>query len=116
MNQVFKARVRLGDGRAGRVAALSLVAICAAAIAPAAASAAPPRIAKGPKVAGTPQVGQTLRADDYEYSGGSATWSWWRCDGPRPTSDDCDQISGANQTTYKATDSDRGRFLRVVLS
>jgi len=116
MSQVFEAMVRVWRERAGRVNSLLLAAVVVTALAPAAASAAPPRITKGPTISGTAQVGQTLTAVDYAYSGGTATWIWWRCSGPRPTLDDCDEISGADKTSYEVVDADKDFVLRVVLT
>lgn len=116
MSQAMEAMIRLGRGRAGKVATLALAGVAAAAIAPAVASADPPRIQTPPHIEGTAQVGQTLRAEGAQYSGASSVvWRWWRCTGPQPDSDDCDTIDGADRTSYKLVDADRNKTIRVLL-
>ncbi len=115
MTKVVESMIRRCRERVARSAALVLVAVMAGAIVPAVASADPPRITRSPEVAGTPQVGSTLRQEGAEWQGGPPEWSWWRCHGSAPTTDDCDQISGANADTYKVAEADRGAVLRIVL-
>lgn len=115
MTKMVDSMIRRCREHVARFAALAFVALMAGALAPAVASADPPRISRSPEVVGTPQVGSTLRQEGAEWQGGPPEWSWWRCHGSEPTTDDCDQISGANADTYKVAEADRGAVLRIVL-
>ena len=68
------------SGRRGRnVIGGTLMAVALATLAPAVAQASAPRITHAPEVAGTPQVGQTLRAEGAEWRGRpepTASWQW----------------------------------------
>ena len=103
-------------GRRGPGVALG--ALLALALAPAAADAKPPRITQDPVIAGNPQVGATLEAQDARWSGGGEpSWQWVRCD--ELDSDEgfrsCRSIEGATAITYSVTAADEGKYLRVRL-
>ena len=86
-------------------------------LAPAVAQASAPKIAKAPVVAGTPQVGETLRAEGAVWNGKpepTASWQWLRCDGTAFAT--CGEIAGATATSYLAVAADEGRRLRVMLT
>ncbi len=95
-----------------------MCALLALALAPATAQAGAPQITEGPRVAGTPQVGQTLRAEGAKWKGKpepTASWLWIRCDGAALDEDSCRAIGGATATTYTAIAADQGKRLRVML-
>ena len=108
------------DSKPGRRGpGIALAALLFLVLAPATAQASRPHITKAPVVAGTAQVGQTLRAEDAEWDGKptpTATWAWIRCDGAELNEDSCDSIAGATATSYTATAADRGQRLRVMLT
>ena len=103
--------------RAWRVIRGAVLVTVLIALAPAAAQASPPRITHAPEVAGTPQVGQTLRAEGAEWDGDpepKASWQWMRC--RSADLDDCSRIGGATSVTYTVREADEGRRLRVMLT
>ena len=88
-------------------------------LAPGVAQASRPRITKVPTVVGTPQVGETLRAEGAEWNGKpepTATWQWIRCDGPALDSSTCRSIAGATAQSYVGVAADQGKRLRVMLT
>ena len=89
-------KLRGGGSTGARPSALLASSRMAAALAPAAARPAPPRISAAPEGRrARRRSAQTLRAGRRRVARAAApTWSWWRCDGPRPTSDDCDADRG----------------------
>ena len=105
---------RRGSGLLG----IAALAVGLGMLAPAGAQASRPKITKPPMVAGTPQVGQTLRAEGAEWRGDpepTASWQWIQCDGPN-AEDRCRPISGATATSYVARAADVGKRLRVMLT
>jgi hypothetical protein len=79
----------------------------------AAAVAGPPRNTTPPSVSGTPQVGQTLTANNGTWVGQQPltyTYRWRRCDTAGAS---CADISGAAAKTYVLTAADQGTTLRV---
>src|SRR5436190_21737658 len=90
-----------------------LAAVIVALVLPATAAAAP-HIDRPPQVAGAAVVGQTVRADDYQFGGGTPSWQWYRCQGPNFPSD-CSLIRGATADTYTVAQADLGLTLRVLL-
>src|SRR3954452_6585481 len=66
-----------------------------------------------PTISGQPQEGQTLTANRGTWSGAQPqtyTYQWRRCDS---TGGSCADISGASGSTYRVTNADIGRTLRV---
>lgn len=79
----------------------------------AAAVAGPPRNTTPPSISGTPQVGQTLTANNGSWVGQQPityTYHWRRCD---TAGANCSDISGATAKTYVLTAADLGTTLRV---
>lgn len=77
------------------------------------AAAGPPRNTGAPTISGSPQVGQTLTADNGSWTGAqpiSYTYHWRRCDA---NGANCSDISGATSKTYVLTSADQGTTLRV---
>jgi hypothetical protein len=94
----------------------TVLAIAAGALAPAVADARPPRISQPPVIAGTPQVGSTLRAEGAQWDPRgrtTATWQWLRCD--TAAQESCRQIDRAGATSYTVAPADLGKRLRVLL-
>ena len=78
-----------------------------------AAAAGPPRNTTPPTTSGTPQVGQTLTANNGTWVGQQPftfSYRWRRCDA---TGANCADISGATAKTYLLTSADQGTTLRV---
>jgi hypothetical protein len=72
-----------------------------------------PRNTTPPTVSGTPQVGQTLTANNGTWVGQQPltfTYSWRRCDS---NGGSCSEISGATGKTYVLTSADQGTSVRV---
>jgi hypothetical protein len=94
---------------AAAVLALSLlVGVALAAPAP-----RPPENTKLPEITGTPRVGQTLTAQEGNWSGTAPityAFQWLRCDAQGAN---CATIPGATAKTYVVTAADLGRRLRV---
>ena len=79
----------------------------------AAAVAGRPRNSTPPSISGTPQVGQTLTANNGAWVGQQPftfTYHWRRCD---TGGANCSDISGATAKTYVLTAADQGTTLRV---
>jgi hypothetical protein len=79
----------------------------------AASVAGPPRNTTPPSISGTPQVGQTLTANNGTWVGQQPltyTYHWRRCD---TAGAGCADISGATAKTYVLTAADQGTTLRV---
>ena len=68
-----------------------------------------------PRISGTAQQGQTLRADrgDWANSPGEYDYAWLRCDA---NGANCGDISGAHGTSYGLTASDVGHTLRFKVT
>jgi hypothetical protein len=95
---------------------ITALAVGLGALAPGAAQAGAPKITKPPTVAGTPQVGETLRAEGAAWNGGKPIWQWIQCDGTALDDDSCREISGATAMSYVARTADTGKRLRVMLT
>lgn len=96
-----------------------LAAVLLGVLAPGAAQASSPKITKQPVVAGTPQVGETLRAEGADWNGRpepTAAWQWIRCDGPALDTKTCRSIAGATAQSYVAVAADQGKRMRVMLT
>lgn len=83
------------------------------AVAAGASQTGPPVVLRAPAIAGTPGVGQQLRASSGEWGGAqplSYAFQWLRCD---TAGNNCVTISGATDDAYTATENDQGKTLRV---
>ena len=83
------------------------------AIVQSASTAGPPRNTGAPTISGTPQVGQTLTANNGSWVGAQPitfTYHWRRCDS---NGANCSDISTATAKTYVLTSADQGTTLRV---
>lgn len=77
------------------------------------AAPARPRNTTPPTISGTPQVGQTLTANNGTWVGQQPltfTYRWRRCDS---NGANCSDIGGATAKTYVLTSADQGTTLRV---
>jgi hypothetical protein len=72
-----------------------------------------PRATDRPDVSGTPEVGETLTADEGTWSGSptSYTFQWQRCDADNIVA--CLDVPGADGRTYLARSADLGYRIRV---
>lgn len=79
------------------------------------AAAAPPQEKQQPTIEGTPVVGNTLTAKNGEWSNDplTFTYQWQRCD---QKGNNCANILTAREKTYKLTDNDAGRRIRVLVT
>jgi hypothetical protein len=78
-----------------------------------ASTAGPARNTTPPTISGTPQVGQTLTANNGTWVGAqpiSFSYHWRRCDASGAS---CSDISNATGKTYTLTAADQGTTLRV---
>src|SRR4029079_18146608 len=77
-----------------------------------AATTAKPTNTRPRTITGKAQVGQTLTANEGQWSGTPTDYdyAWRRCDADGVS---CSLISGANQKTYVLKDVDKGNTLRV---
>jgi hypothetical protein len=85
----------------------------ASAVVQSAAAGGPPRNTGAPTISGSPQVGQTLTANNGSWIGAPTityTYHWRRCDA---NGANCSDISGATAKTYVLTSADQGTTLRV---
>ncbi len=101
-------RWAVGSGLAAMAVALLL--------APAGGHAAGPSVTQAPTITGTPKVNQTLTAINGHWTGPPGTtagYAWLRC------SDDnvshCSLLDNTNSTTYRVTNNDLNKKLRVSL-
>jgi hypothetical protein len=96
-------------------ASLTIMAVCSAG-APARGQA-PPTEQRQPTVQGTPLVGNTLTADNGQWSNSptSFRYRWNRCDAAGDNRN-CVPISGAMAQTYKLVAADAGHQVSVVVT
>jgi hypothetical protein len=83
--------------------------------APASASAVPPVNVAPPRVAGTAQVGQILRASPGTWQGDrpmAFSFQWQSCNGVAP----CVDVEGATDRIYTPSTADLGKTLRVSVA
>jgi hypothetical protein len=94
--------------------ALVVGAVVALAVAMSAA-AAPPQEKQQPSVEGTPTEGNTLTANNGQWTNDplTFTYQWQRCD---QNVNNCNSIAGARDKTYRLTDDDVGRRIRVLVT
>src|SRR5918994_6739548 len=95
------------------LAAAALVASVLVGFALAGPAPKPPQNTKLPEITGTPRVGQTLTAQEGNWSGTEPmtfALQWLRCDAQGAN---CAAITGATAKTYVVTAADLGRRLRV---
>jgi hypothetical protein len=89
----------------------ALVAVIAAGVFAATASAAPPTNTAPPTITGTEQQGKTLTANNGSWTGSPTfTYRWQRCDGDGTG---CGNIDNAAAKTYTLTSTDVGHTVRV---
>ena len=95
-------------------AAAALLAVAVAVeLASAGPAPQPPENTAPPRITGTPQVGQTLTAQNGQWRGTDPmtfTYQWLRCDA---NGANCVNIAGATAKTYVVVAADVGRRLRV---
>jgi hypothetical protein len=99
-------------GLAGILAAT----VALAAMAATARVAAKPTNTTPPTISGNPSEGSTLKATNGQWSGGGTmtfAYQWRRCDSG---GNNCSDISGATQQTYKLQTADSGNTLRVIVT
>lgn len=75
-----------------------------------------PQNSAAPSISGTPQVDQTLTANNGSWNSQTApsySYQWQRCD---TAGNACAAIGGATAQTYKVTKDDVGRTLRVTVT
>ena len=101
---------------AALVAALTAIAGTGAAAPTAAQANYAPTNTAPPTISGTPQVGQTLTANNGTWTSDttpSFSYQWQRCDG---LGNNCAAITGANAQTYVVQAADKASTLRVVVT
>src|SRR5437764_38692 len=75
-----------------------------------------PTNSAAPTISGTPQVGQTLTANNGTWNSDTAptfTYQWQRCD---TAGNNCSAITGATAQPYTVQSADVDKTLRVVVS
>jgi hypothetical protein len=102
---------KLMDVRTPATLLVALVSLVATATA-SAAIAAPPANTAAPTVSGTPQVGQTLTANNGTWTGNptSYAYQWLRCN---PGGNACANVPNGTQRTYTLVAADASRTMRV---
>ena len=83
---------------------------------PVATQLVPPSNTSLPTVSGTPQLGQTLTANEGSWAGTpplTYAYQWRRCDSAGAA---CADVPGANAKTYVLVDADVNSTLRVVVT
>ena len=93
----------------------AVLALAAAGVFAAVASAAVPQNTAPPTISGTPKVGSTLTASDGTWTNSptSFTYQWQRCASDGRS---CGDITAATTKTYTPTNGDVGHALRVVVT
>jgi hypothetical protein len=106
--------VNLGGRRTAVGAAAALGAlVLGVATAGAAGTTPSPRVSRAPEIGGQPYVGEQLTAGGATYtpSDAHATYYWLRC---ADTGSSCGRPIATGRT-YRTTDADLGKYLRVLL-
>ena len=102
---------KLMDVRSIATLLVVLVSLVATAVASGAIAAAPANTAP-PTITGTPQVGQTLTANNGTWTNSptSFAYQWLRCN---PGGNACANVANGTQKTYTLVGADAGRTIRV---
>src|SRR3954454_9061370 len=98
------------------VVALTAIAGTGSAASSAAQATYAPTNSAAPTISGTPQVGQTLTANNGAWNSDTTptyTYQWQRCD---TAGNNCTTITGATAQTYTAQSADVDKTLRIIVT
>lgn len=98
------------------VVALTAIAGSGLAAGSAAQASYAPQNTAAPTISGTPQIGQTLTANNGTWNSDTTptfTYQWQRCD---TAGNNCASITGATAQTYTVQSADADKTLRVVVT